>query len=86
MSDKALYDKLKEQKYHMICANIVADVLKNMCDFLLSSLEDDGILIISGIIEERTEEVRDYYIEHGAKIDKIITKDGWSMIKISRSC
>ena len=51
LSNRWLNNKLSEKKYDLICANIVADVLKNMCTTLLSWLKDDGILIISGIIE-----------------------------------
>lgn len=83
LSDKVLFDKLSEKKYDLICANIVADVLKNMCETLLSWLNDNGTLIISGIIEERAEEVKEYYQSKLAKIDKITIKDGWAMMKVT---
>lgn len=84
LSDKRLNSKLGEKKYDVICANIVADVLKNMCTILLSWLKDDGVLIISGIIEERKDEVKEYYEANGAIIEKMIVKDGWAVIKTSK--
>lgn len=81
LSDKRLNGKLGEKKYDVICANIVADVLKNMCTTLLSWLKDDGVLIISGIIEERKDEVKEFYEANGAFIEKMIVQDGWAVIK-----
>ena len=84
LSNRWLNNKLSEKKYDLICANIVADVLKNMCTTLLSWLKDDGTLIISGIIEERKDEVKAHYEENGAVIEKMVVKDGWAMIRISK--
>ena len=43
--------------YQQVCANIVADVLIAMSDYFADFLSDDGVLIVSGIIRERAEEV-----------------------------
>ncbi|MBQ7094252.1 MAG: 50S ribosomal protein L11 methyltransferase, partial [Clostridia bacterium] len=84
LSNRWLNNKLAEKKYDVICANIVADVLKNMCETLLSWLKDDGTLIISGIIEERKDEVKAHYESFNANIDKMVVKDGWAMMRISK--
>ena len=44
-------------EYDIITANIVADVLIAMKDYFRRYLKDGGTLIISGIIEERADEV-----------------------------
>ncbi len=43
--------------YKIVLANIVADVIIAMSPYFKDFLTDDGILIISGIIDERSEEV-----------------------------
>ena len=84
LNDMDFYNKVCARKYNLIAANIVADVLKNMCTTLLSWLKDDGTLIISGIIEERKDEVKSFYETNGAKVEKMVVKDGWAMIKLSK--
>lgn len=45
--------------YRLITANIVAQVIGLMADFLYSRLEKGGVLIASGILSEREKEVRE---------------------------
>lgn len=71
-----LADKISGQ-YDIVCANIVADVVirlfKNVADFM----KDDGILIISGIIDMRASEVEAAALEHGFKICESLTREEW---------
>lgn len=83
LSDAALRQKLCTRKYDVICANIVADVLISMSDILLSALAPDGILIISGIIDSRASEVTKCYTDKNVHILKSISRDGWTMLRIS---
>ena len=84
LSNQALYDTLSAQSYDIICANIVADVLKAMCTHLLGWLKPDGTLLISGIIAERSDEVQQHYLDNGAHVEKVIHQDGWAMMKITK--
>ena len=45
-------------KYDLICANIVADIIIRMAPDVGEYMKDDGVLLASGIITERAEEVR----------------------------
>lgn len=52
-----LFAGVEEKTYDLICANIVADIIIRMLPDVEKFLKPGGILITSGIIEERAEEV-----------------------------
>ncbi len=71
-----LADKISG-KYDVVCANIVADVIIRLFDNIGNFMKDDGVLIISGIIDIRAEEVERSAIEHGFKIVENHTREEW---------
>ena len=44
-------------QYDLVCANIVADIIIRMCPDISKYMKDDAILLASGIITERADEV-----------------------------
>lgn len=66
--------------YDVVCANIVADVIKMLLGDIGAFMKEDGRLILSGIIEERTEEIRQAATAHGFCILQEQTKRGWSAL------
>ncbi len=52
-----LFNGIEEKTYDLICANIVADIIIRMLPDVKKYLKPNGILITSGIIDERAEEV-----------------------------
>lgn len=81
ITDNSLADKI-DDKYDIITANIVADVLIAMKDFFFRFLRENGILIISGIIEERMKEVTDAVESAGFSTQEYNIKDGWAAVKL----
>ena len=69
-----------EGKYDVVCANIVADVIKMLLGDIGKFMKDDAKLLLSGIIEERTEEIRAAAAEHGFVVLKEQNKRGWSAL------
>ena len=67
----------------IIAANIVADVLIAMKDSFRRYLRDGGILIVSGIIEERMDEVIDALISAGFKAPEPEVREGWAAVKFT---
>ena len=71
-----LADKISD-KYSVVCANIVADVilklLENVADYML----DSGILITSGIINIRKDDVVAGFEKFGFEILEEHNKDNW---------
>ena len=64
----------------MILANIVADVLIAMSQYLPGWMTADGHLILSGIIDTRAEEVRQAFKKVNMIIANEIARDGWVML------
>ncbi|MBQ4095879.1 MAG: 50S ribosomal protein L11 methyltransferase [Ruminococcus sp.] len=84
ITDTALADKI-DGKYNIIAANIVADVLIAMKEFFARYLADDGVLIISGIIEIRMNEVVEAVESAGFKMTESNISEGWAAVKLVRS-
>ena len=71
-----LADKING-KYDIVCANIVADVVMRLFDNVANFMKDDGILIVSGIIDMRSAEVEKSAIEHGFTITESLMREEW---------
>lgn len=64
-------------KYDIVCANIVADVVIRLFDNVADFMKDDGILIVSGIIDMRASEVENAAAEHGFVIVQSLIREEW---------
>jgi len=84
IEDKTLCDTLGYKKYDIIFANIVADVLKAMSGQFGEFLKDDGMLIVSGIIIERKQEVEDAIVEKGFEVIKNYSEGSWASISFKK--
>ncbi len=75
--------KLREKiggGYDVITANIVADVIIRMCPYFRGFLKENGAVIISGIITERLDEVKDALAAEKIHIERIDEEEGWNAI------
>jgi len=80
LTDDSLYKKLSSAGYNLIIANIVADIIIQMLEFVNDAMLPDGIFIASGIIDERVEDVCDALIKNNFKIKDTLYKDNWVCI------
>ena len=71
-----LADKISG-KYDIVCANIVADVVMRLFDNVADFMQDDGILIVSGIIDMRAAEVEASAVAHGFTIAESLMREEW---------
>lgn len=71
-----LADKISG-KYDIVCANIVADVVIRLFNNVADFMNDDGILIVSGIIDMRAPEVEAAAKEHGFTISESLMREEW---------
>lgn len=78
-----LTDKV-QGKYDVVCANIVADVIKMLLKDIGRFMKDDGVLMLSGIIEERTQEIIEAALSHGFVLQDVKTKRGWSALLVGK--
>ncbi len=83
ISDSVLADRLGGD-YDIITANIVADILIGMKDLFYRYLKPDGILIISGIIDERKEEVTDAVTKAGFEITEFCEESDWAAVMLRK--
>ncbi|MDE6835087.1 MAG: 50S ribosomal protein L11 methyltransferase [Ruminococcus sp.] len=79
LTDTILADTI-DMKYDVITANIVADVLIAMKDHFKRYIRKNGILIVSGIITERADEVISAIRSVGFEMTEINEKEGWSAV------
>ncbi len=66
-----------DEKYDLIVANIVADIILRMAADVGDYLKPDGVLIVSGIIDERSADVTDAFTELGYKVIEESHENGW---------
>lgn len=76
IEDEALKNRLGFG-YDLVCANIVADVLIAMSGSFKGFVKDDGLLIISGIINSRKDEVLDVISRSGFALQEINESEEW---------
>lgn len=84
LTDSKLADKI-DSKYDIIVANIVADVLIAMKDYFVRYIKNNGILIVSGIITERMDEVINAISSVGFEMLEVNTKEGWAAVKFIKN-
>lgn len=69
--------------YDVVVANIVADVLTFIANDLKKATKDDGILILSGILDKYESKVLKFYKEFNIK--QRVLKDEWITLVLSRN-
>ena len=77
-TDKGLYAKLAENKYEIVLANIVADVIIALSKFVKDFMKSGGVFICSGIIIDRKDEVVAALENAGLKVKEVRTMGEWA--------
>lgn len=73
---------LAQNRYDVVVANIVADVLTFIANDLKSVLKDGGILILSGILDKYEDKVLNFYKD--LEIQERITQDEWVTLVLKK--
>ncbi len=84
-SDLLKQVSLEDGKYDLICANIVADIIIRMTPDVDNYLADGGILLASGIIAERCDDVVSAFEKNGFKIVEKLTDNDWCGLAVARA-
>ena len=77
LSDSALQENFGKEKYDIITANIVADVIIAACRQAFSWLAPDGTFICSGIIGARADEVKTALLTCGFTVERELEDSDW---------
>jgi ribosomal protein L11 methyltransferase len=67
-------------EYEIVVANILAHVLIEAMPELTPLVKQDGKLILSGIISEKSQDVQNSCIQNGLKIVEVLQEDSWVAI------
>ncbi|MDE6886425.1 MAG: 50S ribosomal protein L11 methyltransferase [Helicobacteraceae bacterium] len=70
----------KNEKFDIVVANILASVIIEQKSNLISSLKDNGILILSGILDKYEEDLLEYF--KGLKMLERKKQDEWICLKL----
>ena len=73
-----------EQKADFIFANITADILMRFSKSIGNHLNQNGIIVLSGIIDTRLDEVVQCYSDAGYEIVERTAMDDWRALKLKR--
>lgn len=79
LDDKELKE-IKDIKYDIVVANIVADVIIRIIPLVKTLLNDNGHFLMSGIITERKDEVIDALRKNGMIVSDVSEMNGWVLI------
>lgn len=74
----------KNEKYDVIVANIVADVIIALSAITGEFLKENGIFMVSGIIDERADEVKTALLNNGFTVKEHRSLDGWNQFVASK--
>jgi len=72
----------RTREYDVVIANIVADVLTFIAKELKSALKDDGVMILSGILDKYEAKVLNFYKD--CEIIEKIQKDEWVTLVLKK--
>ena len=84
-ADKALMEKLMEDRYDVVLVNIVADVIIGLAPVLPRFLDGRSRLILSGILDTRLPDVLAALNTAGLQAKEIHEKEEWRCICAERS-
>ena len=69
--------------YDVICANIVADIIIRMTPDIGRFMDGGSVILASGIISERADDVIDCFERHGLRIIERAEENGWCALAVS---
>lgn len=75
----------KSRPYGLICANLVADIILRMIPDLGPFMDENTVLLASGIINERAREVVDRFAEYGYRVVDHPTENGWCALAVMKA-
>lgn len=84
IDDKEVQDKVGYEKYDIVTANILADVLIAMTPEVVLAMKHGGIYITSGILQERQQDVEDAIRKAGLEVMEVTHQNEWVCITASR--
>ena len=76
---------ISDGAYDVICANIVADIIIRMTPDVERYMKDNGVILASGIILERSEDVISCFEQNGFCIIDKAVDNGWCALVVGKA-
>lgn len=83
-SDLLKQVELEGGQYDLVCANIVADIIIRMLPDVGKYMKNDAVLLASGIINERADDVMEAFDKFGFEIVEHVVDNGWCAFAIKK--
>ena len=77
IDDKEIQDRVGYEKYDIVAANILADVLVTLTPVIVNQLKPGGIYITSGIIDDKEEVVKQAVNDAGLELLDVTCQGEW---------
>ena len=71
--------------YDIVCANIVADIIIRMTPDIAAYMNEGAVILASGIIVERSEDVIECFEKHGFSIAEKVVENGWCALAVKKA-
>ena len=84
-SDLLKQVSLEGGQYDLVCANIVADIIIRMTPDVGRYMKDDAVLLASGIIAERCDDVMECFERNGFKVVEKLTDNDWCGLAVMKA-
>ena len=75
----------RSRPYDLICANLVADIVIRMFPELGPFMDENTVLLASGIITERSRDVIECLEKHGYRVVEQPEENGWCALAVKRA-
>ena len=83
--DKKLMEQLAQTSYDLVLVNIVADVIIGLAPVLPRFVGENTLLICSGILDTRLEDVKLALKQAGLTVKQVFAKEDWRCVCAGRS-
>ena len=71
--------------YKVICANIVADIIIRMTPDVGELMDENSVILASGIIVERSEDVIECFEKNGFTVIERVEENGWCALAVKKA-
>jgi ribosomal protein L11 methyltransferase len=75
----------RTRPYDLICANIVADIIIRMTPDVAPFMHEKTVLLASGIISERADDVINCFEANGFRIVERVEENGWCALAVMKA-
>lgn len=80
IDDKEIQDKVGYEKYDLVCANILAEILVAMTPVIPAAMKKGAYYVTSGILKEKEELVKEAIIKSGLEVVEVTYQGDWCSI------